>query len=128
MSTLDSQPVNGYIINLYQYARRYTYNNKELISNFNQVISDDNFKENIKNDYPSIGSFDVVEIVSVEDFNRYRDVSIQGKKWLGKRQSVLLYEFKSESQNLNLKNNDGESSKKEWINGKKEKVNKTFFV
>lgn len=127
MSISDPQPVNGYIINLYQYARRYTYNNKELIINFNQVISDDNFKENIKNDYPSIGSFDVVEIVSVEDFNRYRDVSIQGKKWLGKRQSVLLYEFKSESQNLNLKNNDGESSKKEWINGKKEKVNKTFF-
>lgn len=127
MRTLDSQPVNGYIINLYQYARRYTYNNKELISNFNQVISDDNFKKNIKNDYPSIGTFDVVEIVSVKDFNRYRDVSIQGKKWLGRRQSVLLYELKSKSQNLNLINNYGESSKKEWINEKKEKVNKTFF-
>lgn len=91
----------GYVINQYQYARRYRYNSSGCNFYFNHIIDSkmdpDNGKYESQTDYLTFGEFDLLEIINVDSFRKYHDVSEMAKKWLGKRQSVLLYDI-SDSQ------------------------------
>ena len=80
----------GYLINQYQYARRYRYNSSGCILYFNQMLKE---HEKTQRDYLAFGDFDLLEFVKVNTFRKYYDVSAKAKHWLGKRQSVLLYDI-----------------------------------
>lgn len=79
---------NGYVIQLYQYARRYRYNYKECIKYYNKEKQNDNRSESA---YATFGDFDVLEVIPVDSFRKYHDVSDLAKGYLGRRQSILLY-------------------------------------
>lgn len=83
----------GYIIQLYQYASRYEYNNTQLLKHFNQRIKDSEGKSTQDEDYTALGDFDLMEINSVSSFRQYHDVSEFAKGWIGKRQCMLLYDI-----------------------------------
>ncbi len=93
---------NGYMIQLYQYARRYRYNYEDCISYFNYLIdypehngkpAEETKEETDSNGchYTVFGEFDMLEIIPVDSFRKYHDVSGLAKKHLGRRQNVLLY-------------------------------------
>lgn len=83
----------GYIIQLYQYASRFDYNNKQLIQHFNKQIREAQGKSTQDEDYTALGDFDLLEINRVSSFRQYHDVSSFAKGWIGKRQCLLLYEI-----------------------------------
>lgn len=87
-----TQP-SGYVIQLYQYARMFAYNNEPLKKYFNHVIenNNNNSKKHIPNVYLTFGDFDALEIIKIDEFREYHDVSEKTKQWVGRRQSVLLY-------------------------------------
>ena len=80
----------GYLINQYQYARRYRYNSSGCIYYFNKMLSE---QDQTQYDYLAFGDFDLLEFIKVNTFREYYDVSTKAKQWLGKRQSVLLYDI-----------------------------------
>lgn len=82
----------GYLINQYQYARRYRYNSAGCISYFNKMLGE---QKQTHHDYLAFGDFDLLEFIKVNTFREYYDVSTKAKQWLGKRQSVLLYDISS---------------------------------
>lgn len=86
---------NGYIVNLFQYARRYRYNYEDLLKYFNYVIESKLSlpEKKINNSYLSFGDFDCIEVIKVNNFKRYSDISEKAKHWLGKRQSIFLYDI-----------------------------------
>lgn len=60
----------------------------------------------------TFGDFDRLLVNTVTDFSRFRDISDLGKRWIGNRQSILLYElddntkfeFKNDEENLGFWN------------------------
>lgn len=92
--------MKGYIVNFYKYAtfpqtlkesmRDYIANNK--IDN-KGIDSDGNGDDALKKTLLVYGDFDRLSIKSVSKFERYRDVEKYAQKWLGPRQSILLYQL-----------------------------------
>ena len=93
---------NGYIIQLYQYALRYKYNNPQLLAHFNKRIEKARGKSTQDEDYTALGDFDLLEINSVHSFHQYHDVSEFAKGWVGKRQCMLLYDISDEEMPIRL--------------------------
>lgn len=109
----------GYVIQLYQFAIRYAYNNRQFLSYFNNNIVEELHAEGQSADFLVLGDFDLLEINPVVSFRQYHDVSTFAKKWLGKRQCMLLYDISEDgdekySRRLYYNNvHDAESGKKE---------------
>ena len=96
MNELESNP-RGYVIQLYQYALRYKYNNTQLVEYINSLIDDaEEFKKAQSAKYTVLGDFDSIEINEVFHFRQYHDVSEFAKRWVGKRQCMLLYDISDE--------------------------------
>ncbi len=93
---------NGYIIQLYQYALRYMYNNPQLLAHFNKQITNARGKSTKDEDYTALGDFDLLEINSVYSFRQYHDVSDFAKGWVGKRQCMLLYDISDKEMPIRL--------------------------
>lgn len=101
---------NGYVIQLYQFARRYRYNYTDCINYFNYLLEvpehnpsahpilgnpeSKELSDRMRNAYMTFGDFDILEVVPTNSFRGYHDVSDLAKKYLGRRQSVLLYSIK----------------------------------
>lgn len=84
----------GYVIQLYQYAHRYRYNFEGCLSYFNHIITNMNESPNPNDrhsDFFTFGDFDLIQVSPVNNFRQYHDVSELARQWMGKRQSVLLY-------------------------------------
>lgn len=84
---------SGYVLQLYQFAIRYDYNNKSLLNYFNKSINNSDYNSSDDEDFITLGSFDLVEINPVTSFRQYHDVSKFAKRWIGKRQCILLYDI-----------------------------------
>lgn len=101
---------NGYVIQMYQFARRYRYNYEGCIRYFNYLADtpehgkqtvDGEEKADEKhsvNAYMVLGDFDMLEINPIDTFRKYHDVSDLAKKNLGRRQNVLLYCIEDETE------------------------------
>lgn len=92
---------NGYVLNLFQYARRYEYNYRGMLRYFNVLVDKHRDKHNGENNlsdpnYLCFGDFDCIEVIPVDTFRKFHDVSKRAKDWLGRRQSVLLYNIEDE--------------------------------
>lgn len=117
---------NGYVIHLYQYAHRYRYNNDGCLNFFNYLIdrrnSNNEDPHDLDSDFVVFGDFDLLQIVRVNSFREYHDVSALAKEWLGKRQSVLLYDISNGNSRIYY-----DETNKAWkeISGTTE--NKVFF-
>ncbi len=88
----DGRKPGGYVIQLYQYALRYKYNNKQFVDYFNEISSSPNNENDKGAPYIVLGDFDRIEINEVYFFRQYHDVSQYAKNWVGKRQCMLLYD------------------------------------
>ena len=101
----------GYKINLYRYVR--VDDNEELYQNkIYKIQSDPNEhtggqsedsgmvpnKNGKKRNFIVYGEYDRMEISTVSDFPRFRDVSEDSRSWIGERQSILLYELPGENE------------------------------
>lgn len=86
---MKEQFQNGYIIQMYQYARRYRYNYRDSIRYINYLSRNQSNVENAS--YMALGDFDMLEITLVKSFRKYHDLSNMAKRYLGRRQSILLY-------------------------------------
>ena len=72
MNELESNP-RGYVIQLYQYALRYKYNNTQLVEYINSLIDDaEEFKKAQSAKYTVLGDFDSIEINEVFHFRLVR--------------------------------------------------------
>lgn len=110
MSEQMHETPNGYVIQLYQFARRYRYNFNDCINYFNYLLEVPKHNpsahpilsypkaekpvDHMRNAYMTFGDFDILEVVPTNSFRGYHDVSDLAKKYLGRRQSVLLYSIK----------------------------------
>lgn len=119
---------NGYVIQLYQYAQRYRYNNEGCLAFFNYSIdkrkSSGSEMYTLDSDFLTLGDFDLLQIIGIDSFRKYHDVSELAKDWLGKRQSILLYDI-SDSQVPTIIYNEKERI---WENTDQCKIDKKFFV
>lgn len=77
--------MRGYIFEYYKYVR-YT---KKSLSDLDSVLQ----RKLAENSILTFGEYDRLRINIVENFARYRDLSELARTWLGKRQSVYLYEI-----------------------------------
>ena len=101
---------NGYVIQMYQFARRYRYNYEGCMRYFNyladtpehgrQTVDGEEQADGKHSDnaYMVLGDFDMLEINPVDTFRKYHDVSDLAKKNLGRRQNVLLYCIEDETE------------------------------
>lgn len=102
MDKTDIASPNGYIIQLYKYALRYEYNNLQLLKHYNKRIVEAKGKSTKDEDYTALGDFDLLEINNVSSFRQYHDVSDFAKRWIGKRQCILLYDISDDSMPIRL--------------------------
>lgn len=122
---------SGYVIQLYQYAHRYIYNNDGFLQFFNKTV--DRRKEHqkdpytLKSDFLVMGDFDLMQIIPIDSFRKYQDIPDLAKEWLGKRQSILLYDISTEETPTKL-NYDEEKCKwkRAGENKTDEEIKKTF--
>jgi len=122
----EETPQNGYVIQLYQYARRYRYNYNGSIKYFNYLNKLNNLNNALEysSSYIVFGDFDLLEILPVDSFRKYHDVSKLAKEYLGRRQSVLLYCINPNEVPYNIQY---EFEKKRWIEVKQSSIQKRFF-
>ena len=77
---------SGYVIQLYQYAHRYIYNNDGFLQFFNKTV--DRRKEHqkdpytLKSDFLVMGDFDLMQIIPIDSFRKYQDIPDLAKEWL----------------------------------------------
>ena len=81
----------GYVVQLYKLSKRTEYNYKGSLHYFNYLLEKRERARRIQQRLLVYGDFDAMEILSIDRFGRYNDVSTLAKEWLGKRQCVLLY-------------------------------------
>lgn len=122
-SSLEKTP-NGYVIQLYQYARRYRYNYEGCLNYFNYLI-EKNEKSRATPDVLTFGDFDSLQTVCVGSFREYRKISSNAKEWLGKRQGVLLYDISE--RNADVKYDQVDNIWKKTGAGSDEEDKKRFF-
>lgn len=126
MKSHANSATNGYVIHLYQYAHRYRYNNDGCLNFFNYLIdrrnSNNEDPHDLDSDFIVFGDFDLLQIVRVNSFREYHDVSALAKEWLGKRQSVLLYDISNGHSRV-----DYDENNKTWKEIAGVKENKVFF-
>lgn len=119
---------NGYVIQLYQYAQRYRYNNDGCLAFFNHCIdrrqSAGSEVYTLDSDFLTLGDFDLLQIIGVDSFRKYHDVSELAKDWLGKRQSVLLYDISNSEVPIVTYN----EKERIWVNADQCPIDKKFFV
>lgn len=89
--------ISGYVIQLYQFAIRYDYNNRSLLDYFNSNKGDEKYNPSDDEDYITLGYYDLIEINPVYSFRKYHDISKYAKCWIGKRQCVLLYDVSNDA-------------------------------
>lgn len=128
---------NGYVINLFQYARRYEYNYRGMLGYFNVLVDKHRGKNNGENNLPDpnylcFGDFDCIEVIPIDTFRKFHDVSKRAKDWLGRRQSVLLYNIEDEECPAVLYYNQDTSNslkpgKWQFANSQTEPPQKNFF-
>lgn len=107
---------NGYVINLFQYARRYRYNSNGMLTYFNHLIDQPEYAQTSDPDYLCFGDFDCIEVIPVDTFQKFHDVSPRAKDWLGKRQSVLLYNIRDDQCPTRIFYNKGNHEKSgKWL-------------
>lgn len=122
---------NGYVINLFQYARRYEYNYRGMLDYFNDLVK--KHRNNIPDpNYLCFGDFDCIEVIPIDTFRKFHDVSKRAKDWLGRRQSVLLYNIEDEECPAVLYYNQDTSNSLEpgkwrFANSQTEPPQKNFF-
>ena len=83
----------GYIINFYKYATFPHVLKGDMADYLNQNIKQMKKEEETANSLLVYGDFDRLNIKRVTDFTRYRDVDFYARRWLGQRQSILLYQL-----------------------------------
>lgn len=132
----NSTRQNGYVIQLYQYARRYRYNRQGVINYINYLKETPEhgaMTEDEKNDRKDrgnnsshivLGDFDILEVIPVDSFRKYHDVSELAKKYLGRRQSVLLYCIEDKDLPAQIKYN---CDSKSWYSDVNKFTQKRFF-
>lgn len=103
---MEQEKKNGYVVQLYQYARRYRYSNYGCLQLFNNAVDRRKHRGieeyTLEKEYLTFGDFDLLQIISVDSFREYHDVSELAKDWLGKRQSVLLYDISTEDDSVKI--------------------------
>lgn len=123
---------SGYVIQLYQYARRYRYNNEGFLTLFDHAISrrkERHIEEyTLEKDFLTFGDFDLLQIIRVDSFRKYHDVSELAKDWFGKKQSVLLYDISTEDCPTRIYYNEQERVWKKTDDSGKEIKSKFFCV
>lgn len=83
----------GYIVNFYKYAT-FPHTMKGDMADFlNQDVKGMRGDEDITDSLLVYGDFDRLNIKRVTDFTRFRDVDFYARRWLGQRQSILLYQL-----------------------------------
>lgn len=83
----------GYIINFYKYAT-FPYTLKaEMADYLNQNVKMMKKDGDVANSLLVYGDFDRLNIKKVTDFTRLRDVDFYARRWLGQRQSILVYQL-----------------------------------
>lgn len=87
----------GYIVNFYKYA---TFPSV-LKQNMNQYINDNFSQKSNSQSLMVFGDYDRLNIEKIDNFSRYRDVDPYAQRWLGPRQSLLLYQLPSKGNDLN---------------------------
>lgn len=91
----------GYCIGLYKYMRiDENQAKKDKLMKTRKQISEDHVQpvENQHSKFLTFGEFDRIGFERVEKFSRFRDISIDGKEWVGDRQIHLIYEIPSMSE------------------------------
>lgn len=103
-SGLCRRPVwhNGYIVTLNTLARFYP-DTKEDVANYCDMVNREakkgkkkEFKNHLRT-YLTFGEFDRISFNGVDRFSRYFDLDARSKYWLGKHQSVFLYQIDPEN-------------------------------
>lgn len=91
---------NGYLVNLYQYARQYRYNGEQCRNFFNYLLEKREKlgveKYTLLEEYITFGEFDLLQIIPICSFWEYHETQELAKDWFGRRQSVLLYDISQE--------------------------------
>lgn len=83
----------GFIINFYKYAT-FPHTLKGDMADFlNTDVKAMRENEDVANPLLVYGDFDRLNIEKVTDFTRFRDVDFYARRWLGQRQSILLYQL-----------------------------------
>lgn len=84
--------MSGYIIELYKYicaGKNYSYED---------IPEGENKSDHFQGDsYMTFGYFDKMAVSRVRAFSKMRDMSELSKKWIGERQTLLLYEINKEN-------------------------------
>ncbi len=81
--------MRGYILNFFKYAT-FPSSIKEEMCDYLREISCPQATSHALLVY---GDYDRISIEEVQDFSRFRDVGPHAQKWLGSRQTILLYEL-----------------------------------
>lgn len=123
---------NGYVIQFYQYARRYRYNNEGCLNFFNYLLDRREAlgieKYTLESDFLVFGEFDLLQVINVETFREYHDVPELAKDWLGKRQSVLLYDISEPGLPTRICYDEKNRLwKRKGVNGDREDITARFF-
>lgn len=89
--------MSGYLLQLYEEARPSDYT-KVSFEKYFEYAKEHNLNNNLE--YVTYGEFNRLEITVIESFRGFRTIPDNSKKWLGRRQSVLLYEISQDDKRL----------------------------
>ena len=80
--------MKGYIFEYYKYVRYPKGTLKDIEQCLNYVAAERSIL--------TFGEYDRLKINNIFQFDRFRDLSVLAKDWVGNRQSILLYDFGDE--------------------------------
>lgn len=86
------------MLQIYQEAQPADYTKMAFDQYFHSAGNAKGFNTNVE--YIMYGDFNRLEINLVDSFRKFRDISEYSRKWLGRRQSVLLYEIDEKDKRL----------------------------
>lgn len=81
--------MRGYILNFFKYATFPSSIKSDMCNYLNEISNSHSASQTLL----VYGDYDRISIEEVQDFSRFRDVSPHAQKWLGSRQTILLYEL-----------------------------------
>lgn len=84
---------NGYIVTLNTLARFFSDTKEDVGSYVDEVREMEKNKKNQPNTYLTFGEFDRITFNGVDRFSRFFDLDERSKYWLGKHQSVFIYQI-----------------------------------
>lgn len=96
--------MSGYLLQLYEEARPADYT-KTSFKKYFDYLKTQNSNNNLE--YVTYGEFNRLEISVVDSFRDFRIIPDNSRNWLGRRQSVLLYEISQDDKRLEyIQNSD----------------------